>query len=193
LLLRRTISYIHLAIFVFANRQQLQQQLDAFLAEQTISGLAIELRPTIALSQKICFVFSGQGPQWWAMGRQLYESEPVFTEWIQLIDNEMTKINNGEWRLLEELIEKKNDQESRINDTNIAQPTLFAIQVALAALLVSWNIYPSTIVSHSAGDQAAAFVAGRLSLVEAVRVVYHRSRLQNRNTRQGGRMLAVSM
>ncbi|CAF4156406.1 unnamed protein product, partial [Adineta steineri] len=193
LLLRRTISYTHLAIFVFANRQQLQQQLDAFLVEQTISGLAIELRPTIALSEKICFVFSGQGPQWWAMGRQLYASEPVFTQWIQLIDNEMTKINNGEWRLLEELIEKKNEQESRINDTNIAQPTLFAIQVALAALLVSWNTYPTTIVSHSAGDQAAAFVAGRLTLQEAVRIVYHRSRLQNRNTRQGGRMLAVSM
>ncbi|CAF1391541.1 unnamed protein product [Adineta steineri] len=193
LLLRRTISYIHLTIFVFANRQQLQQQLDAFLAEQTISGLAIELRPTIPLSQKICFVFSGQGPQWWAMGRQLYESEPVFTQWIQLIDNEMTKINNGEWRLLEELIEKKNEQESRINDTNIAQPTLFAIQVALAALLVSWNIYPSTIVSQSAGDQAAAFVAGRLTLQEAVRIVYHRSSLQNRNTRQGGCMLAISM
>ncbi|CAF4386637.1 unnamed protein product, partial [Adineta steineri] len=60
LLLRRTINYIHLAIFVFANRQQLQQQLDTFLAEQTISGLAVELRPTISLA-KICFVFSGQG------------------------------------------------------------------------------------------------------------------------------------
>ncbi|CAF4091883.1 unnamed protein product [Adineta steineri] len=83
----------------------------------------------------------------------------------------MTKINNGEWRLLEELIEKKNEQESRINDTNIAQPPLFAIQVALAALLVSWNIYPSFIISHSAGDEAAAFVADRLSLVEAVRIL----------------------
>ncbi|CAF1086081.1 unnamed protein product [Adineta steineri] len=127
------------------------------------------------------------------MGRQLYESEPVFTRWIQLIDAEMTKINNGEWRLLEELIDKKSEHESRINDTNIAQPALFAIQVGLAALLVSWNIYPSTIVSHSAGDQAAAFVGGRLTLQEAVRIVYHRSRLHNRNTRQGGRMLAVSM
>ncbi|CAF1589446.1 unnamed protein product [Adineta steineri] len=82
----------------------------------------------------------------------------------------MTKINNGEWRLLEELIEKKNEQESRMNDTNIAQPTLFAIQVALTALLVSWHIYPSSIVSHSAGDQAAAFVAGRLTLEETVRI-----------------------
>ncbi|CAF1230331.1 unnamed protein product [Adineta steineri] len=83
----------------------------------------------------------------------------------------MTKINNGEWRLLEELIEKKNEQESRINDTNIAQPPLFATQVTLAALLFSWNIYPSFIISHSAGDEAAAFVAGRLSLVEAVRIL----------------------
>ncbi|CAF1107714.1 unnamed protein product [Adineta steineri] len=83
----------------------------------------------------------------------------------------MTKINNGEWRLLEELVEKKTEQESRINDTNIAQPLLFAIQVALSASLVSWNIYPSFIISHSAGDEAAAFVADRLSLKETVRIL----------------------
>ncbi|CAF1503497.1 unnamed protein product, partial [Adineta steineri] len=83
----------------------------------------------------------------------------------------MTKINNGEWRLLEELIEKKNEQESRINDTNIAQPALFAIQVVLTASLVSWHIYPSFIISHSGGDQAAAFVVDRLNLEETVRML----------------------
>ncbi|CAF4113993.1 unnamed protein product [Adineta steineri] len=176
LLLKRTISHAHLAIFVFADIKQLQEQINAFLVEETLSGLSISVRPTISLA-KICFVFSGQGPQWWAMGRQLYEIEPVFTRWIQLIDAEMMKINNGEWRLLEELIGKTSEDESRINDTNIAQPALFVIQVGFAALLVSWNIYPSTIVSHSVGDQAAAFVAGRLTLQEAVRIVYHRSRL----------------
>ncbi|CAF1506404.1 unnamed protein product [Adineta steineri] len=98
---------------------------------------------------------NGQHPQWWAMGTQLYESKPLFNKWIILIDGEMTKINN----------------EFRINDINIAQSTLFAIQVALAALLVSWNIYPSSIISHSAGDQAAAFVADRLSLKETVRML----------------------
>ncbi|CAF4225779.1 unnamed protein product, partial [Adineta steineri] len=193
LLLKRTVSYQHSAIFVFLNRQQLKEQINALLTEQASPGLSIISRSTKLLAQKICFVFSRQGPQWWAMGRQLYESEPLFNKWIHLIDAEITKINNGEWRLLEELIKKKNERESRINDTNIAQPTIFAIQVALAALLVSRNIYPSPIISHSAGDQAVAFVAGRLSLEEAVRVVYHRSRLQNCNTRQGGRMLAVSM
>ncbi|CAF0975016.1 unnamed protein product [Adineta steineri] len=122
---------------------------------ETISpDFSIISRPTKSLAQKICFVFSGQGPQWWSMGRQLYESELLFNKWINLIDGEMTKINN----------------ESRINDTNIVQPTLFAIQVAVAALLVSWNIYPSSIISHSAGDQAAAFIADRLSLEETVRM-----------------------
>ncbi|CAF3616502.1 unnamed protein product [Rotaria socialis] len=192
LLLKRTISHTHIATFVFSGRKRLLEQLASFLIQETTSGLSIELRPTVPTS-KLYFVFSGQGPQWWAMGRQLYESEPLFSQWVQRIDSELTKVNNGEWRLLEELIEKKNENESRINDTNIAQPALFAIQVALTALLTSWNIYPSSIISHSAGDQAAAFVAGRLTLEEAVRIVYHRSRLQNRNTRQGGRMLAVSM
>ncbi|CAF1367709.1 unnamed protein product [Adineta steineri] len=147
------------------------KQINAFLTEQASPGLSIISRPTKLLAQKICFVFSGQGQQWWSMGRQLYESEPLFSKWINLIDGEMTKINKGDWRLLEELIEKKNEQESRINDTNIAQPPLFAIQVALAALLVSWNIYPSFIISHSGGDQAAAFVADRLSLKGTVRVL----------------------
>ncbi|CAF1449114.1 unnamed protein product [Adineta steineri] len=106
LLLKRTISYQHLAIFVLLNRQQSQEQINAFLTQQTLAGYSLVQRPQIPLT-KICFVFSSQGPQWWAMGRQLYESEPIFNKWVTLIDGEMTKINNDEWRLLEELIEKK--------------------------------------------------------------------------------------
>ncbi|CAF0867533.1 unnamed protein product [Adineta steineri] len=158
-------------ILIFLSHQQSQEQINAFLTEQASPGFSIISRPIKSLAQKICFVFNGQGPQWWSMGRQLYESEPLFTKWINLIDGEMTKINKGEWRLLEELIEKKTEQESRINDTNIAQSTLFAIQVALSVLPVSWNTYPSFIISHSAGDQAAAFVADRLSLKETVRML----------------------
>ncbi|CAF1578230.1 unnamed protein product [Adineta steineri] len=120
LLLRRTISYIHSAILIFLSHQQFQEQINVFLTEQASPGLSIISRP-----------------QWWAMGRQLYENEPLFNKWIDLIDGEMIKINKGEWRLLEELIEKKNEQGSRINDTDIAQPPLFAIQVALTVSLIS--------------------------------------------------------
>ncbi|CAF4003299.1 unnamed protein product, partial [Rotaria sp. Silwood1] len=75
LLLKRTISYTHSAIFVFLNRQQLQEQINAFLTEQASPSLSTITRPKKSISQKICFVFSRQGPQWWAMGKQLYESE----------------------------------------------------------------------------------------------------------------------
>ncbi|CAF4061606.1 unnamed protein product, partial [Rotaria sordida] len=191
LLLKRTISHEHLAIFVSANRAQLQQQLDLFLQKQSTPGLLVTKRVS-SNCPRICFVFSGQGPQWWAMGRELYSSEPIFRQWIQRINEGFIKINGGEFNLLNEMIEKT-EKESRINDTNIAQPALFAVQVGLAALLVSWHIFPSAIVSHSAGEQAAVFISGRVSLHEAVRIVYNRSRLQHRNTRQGGRMLAVAM
>ncbi|UJR38888.1 hypothetical protein I4U23_031556 [Adineta vaga] len=192
LLLQRTISYKHLAIFVFANLKQLEEQIQSFLHGQTAPGLCITTRPSTS-SSKICFVYSGQGPQWWAMGRQLYESEPLFRYWIELINEELKKVNNNEYCLIEELIWKANENDSRINDTNIAQPSLFAIQVALTALFNSWNIYPSCIVAHSAGEQAAAFVSGRVTLEEAIRIVYYRSTLQNRNTRKGGKMLAIAM
>lgn len=191
LLLKRTISHEHLAIFVSINRAHLQHQIESFLIQKLLSGVHITERPSQS-NCRVCFVFSGQGPQWWGMGRQLYSNEPVYRQWIERIDKQFTVINNSEWCLLQELIEKS-EQESRVNDTNIAQPALFAVQVALAGLLVSWHIFPSAIVSHSAGEQAAAFVSGRVTLEEAVRVVYHRSRLQHRNTRQGGSMLSVGM
>jgi acyl transferase domain-containing protein/NADPH:quinone reductase-like Zn-dependent oxidoreductase len=193
LLLKRTISYPHLAIFISVDRVQLQQQIDAFLAEEAASGLCIIFRPPILPSLKLCFVFSGEDLEWWAMGRQLYKSEPIFSQWIRRIDAELTKVNNGEWHLLHELIETSSESESHINDIAIALPALFAVQVALAALLVSWHIYPSTIVSYGVGEQAAAFVSGRVTLQEALRIVYCQSRLQHRNTAQGGRMLTVSM
>lgn len=193
LLLKRTISYPHLAIFIFVNRIQLQQQIDAFLAEEAASGLSIVFRPPILPSLKLCFVFSGVGFEWWAMGRQLYKSEPIFSHWVRRIDTEFTKVNNNEWHLLHELIEASSESESHMNDITIALPALFAVQVALAALLVSWHIYPSSIVSYGVGEQAAAFVSGRVTLQEALRIVYCQSRLQHRNTGHGSRMLTVSM
>ncbi|CAF1552261.1 unnamed protein product, partial [Didymodactylos carnosus] len=85
------------------------------------------------------------------------------------------------------------DVHSRINDTNIAQPTLFALQVALTALWISWGVYLQVIVGHSAGEIAAVYVKGRVTLTEACQIIYHRSLLPHCNTRQNGRMLAVAM
>ena len=77
-------------------------------------------------------------------------------------------------------------------ETRVAQPANFLLQVALAALFKSLGVAPAAIVGHSVGEVAAAHVAGALDLEDAVRVVYHRSRLQQ-TTAGTGTMLAVGL
>ena len=83
-------------------------------------------------------------------------------------------------------------ERSRINETTIAQPAIFALQVALTRRLAVWGIHPDAVIGHSIGEIAAAHVAGALSLPQAIEVVYHRSQLQERSQLQGG-MAAVGL
>jgi len=87
------------------------------------------------------------------------------------------------WSLLAELTAAEAD--SRLEETEIAQPAIFALQVALAAVWRSWGITPDAVVGHSVGEIAAAHLAGALTLDDAVRVVYHRSRLMQQATGLG--------
>jgi acyl transferase domain-containing protein len=134
------------------------------------------------------FVFTGQGPQWWGMGQQLMEREPVFRQTLEQIDALLRPISG--WSLIEEMT--KDEEGSRINDTDVAQPAIFALQVALAELWASWGIRPSKVIGHSVGEAAAAYVAGIYSLADAVTVIYHRSRLQHQTGGQGA-MFAVGV
>src|SRR5439155_11522946 len=73
---------------------------------------------------------------------------------------------------------------SRLDQIDVIQPTLFAIQVALAARWRSWGIEPAAVVGHSMGEVAAAHVAGVLSLEDAARTICRRSRLLPRTRGQ---------
>jgi acyl transferase domain-containing protein/acyl carrier protein len=142
----------------------------------------------VAQPPKLAFVFSGQGPQWWAMGRQLLESEPVFREMIEKCDALFRRY--ASWSLLAELT--ADESRSRLDQTEIAQPAIFALQVALAALWRSWGIVPEAVVGHSIGEIASAHVGGILSLEDAVRVTFHRGRLMQQATGLG-KMAAVEL
>ena len=122
------------------------------------------------------------------MGRGLLQHDPLFRETVEACDRLFSQRSG--WSLLEELARLEDC--SRINETVVAQPAIFALQVALAERLAAWGIRPEAVVGHSIGEIAAAHVAGALSLPQAVDVVYHRSRLQERARRQGG-MAAVGL
>ncbi len=165
--------------------QDFIEGLQAFLNDEKHPGLSsgkvIAARKSEGVSSgnnivdagpKIVFLFSGQGPQWWAMGRQLMEKEPVFHAAIKKCDALFSR--HADWSLLKELM--ADEEHSRINETHITQPALFALQVGLADLWKSWGIQPSAVIGHSIGEAAAAYTAGVYSLEEAVRIVFHRGR-----------------
>jgi acyl transferase domain-containing protein/acyl carrier protein len=138
--------------------------------------------------QQPVFVFSGMGPQWWGMGRELFEKEPVFQKTAKRVDEIFHSIAG--WSILEEMQAEKSM--SRMAETQIAQPSNFLLQVALFDLLKSWGVEPSAIVGHSVGEVSAAYACGGLSLEDAVKVSYHRSRLQQ-SVAGDGKMLAVGL
>ncbi|MGD8911797.1 MAG: type I polyketide synthase [Candidatus Thiodiazotropha sp.] len=134
------------------------------------------------------FVFSGMGPQWWGMGRELFNSEPIFQKTAKAVDKIFQSLAG--WSILEQM--QAEESESRMEETQVAQPANFLLQVALSELLRSWGVVPSAIVGHSVGEVSAAYISGALSLEDAVCVSYHRSRLQQTAAGQG-KMLAVGI
>ncbi|BBY38314.1 mycocerosic acid synthase [Mycobacterium mantenii] len=139
-------------------------------------------------SPKLAFVCTGMGPQWWKMCRGLLDVYPAFTDSILRSDRELARY--ADWSLIDEL--RADEPGSRMAETDIAQPANFAIQIAIAEQLKQFGVNPDAVIGHSAGEVAAHYLAGVLTFEQAIRVIYHRSRLQQR-TRGLGRMLAVGL
>lgn len=135
------------------------------------------------------FVYTGMGPQWWAMGRELYHGEPVFRAAVEDCDAAFREVAGG-WSVRDELLAA--EQKSNMSDTRVAQTANLMLQVGLTALWESWGIRPAAVVGHSIGEVAAAWAAGALTLEEAATVAFHRSRLQKTVAGQGG-MLALGV
>jgi len=127
-----------------------------------------------APAQPIVFVFTGQGGQWWGMGRALLERDPVFRAEVERFDAVFRTLAG--WSAIEELGRPK--EESRVDETRITQPTIFAVQIGLAARWRAFGVEPAMVLGHSFGEVAAAYVAGALSLEDAAALIWHRGRLQ---------------
>ncbi len=165
--------------------EEMAEALEAFAAGETRPGVTCaEAGPPA----KLAFVYSGQGPQWWAMGRELYEREPVYREKLQECAAILDKI--ADWSLIDELL--ADEAASRINETAITQPAICAQQIALTELWRHWGVVPDAVVGHSVGEIAAAHVAGALDLRQAMRVIFHRGRCMEPASGRG-RMLALGI
>ena len=122
------------------------------------------------------------------MARNLLMYCPAFREVIDSCGREFSRY--GKWSLIEEL--SRSEETSRMQQTHIAQPSLFAIQVGLAAVWKSWGIEPSVVVGHSVGEIAAAYISGSLTFSDACAVAFHRGRTMDLASSRGA-MLAVGL
>jgi malonyl CoA-acyl carrier protein transacylase len=168
-----------LAVVASTSEDALAQLAASDAAGQQFSG---QVAPEHG-APRIAFLFTGQGSQYVGMGRELYETHPVFRE---AFDRCAASLSAHLERPLAEVLYASSAEASPINETSYTQPALFAIEYALAALWRSWGVQPSVLLGHSIGEIVAACVAGVMELDGALRLVAARGRLMQALPKGGG-------
>ncbi len=173
------------AAFVATSAESLHQQMTQYLSDSEASPGPSGHH----LKRRLAFVFSGMGPQWWGMGRELLNSQPVFRERLEAFDTRWQPLAG--WSMLEEM--QAPEGETRIGaDTQVSMAANIALQIALAALWQHWGIVPDVIVGHSVGEVAAAYVSGGINLDQVVQLTHARLQCVEQ-VRGQGTMAAVGM
>ncbi|WP_128382158.1 type I polyketide synthase [Streptomyces cavernae] len=153
----------HRAVVVGTGRDDLLAGLDAVAAgrpdPRVVTGAAGK--------PKVAFVFPGQGAQWAGMGRELWDTSPVFADWMGRCEEALSP--HVDWSLREVVEHGDYDR------VDVLQPVTWAVMVSLAQLWRSYGVEPGAVVGHSQGEIAAAVVAGALSLQDGARIVTLRS------------------
>ncbi len=184
---RRSHHEHRLALLVTDEGADLPSRLASFAAGNP-ADLGASGRRLPAAEARPVFVFTGMGPQWWAMGRELYEQDALFRATLDRCDAIFQRLAG--WSLLEQML--ADEQSSNMARTDIAQPANTFLQIGLLEMWRRAGIEPAAVIGHSAGEVAAAYAAGRFTLEQAMLVIYERSRIQAKAAGLG-KMAAVGL
>ncbi len=188
-------SFACRAVVLCHDREEALGVLERKPVDRFVTGqVASENRP-------IVFLFPGQGAQHVDMARELYHGEAVFRrEFDRCVELLQPYLNfdlcAAVYPSLDPNLEggdeeRKKELSARLEQTEVTQPALFAVEYALAQLWMSWGIQPAAMIGHSVGEYVAACLAGVFSLKDALCLVALRGRLLQQT--ETGAMLAVML
>jgi acyl transferase domain-containing protein/thioesterase domain-containing protein len=141
---------------------------------------------------EVVFMFPGGGAQYPNMARDLYETEPVFAEWMDKGLAILATLTEEDIRSLWLPKEgREADAAERLRRPSLQLPLILIVEIALARLWESWGVRPAALIGHSMGENAAACIAGVMTLEGVIGLVHLRGKLFD--TVPAGGMLAVSL
>jgi amino acid adenylation domain-containing protein len=165
---------------------------EAISALTTRDRKRVQSRLRLNEDPAVYFLFPGQGSQHANMGREIYESEPIFREAVNRCAAILEPHLGCDLRqLLYPADGASEEAKRRVTDTIIAQPAIFTIEYALAQLWMSWGIRPHAMLGHSVGEFVAACLASVFSLEDALGLVAARGRMMQELP--AGGMLSVRL
>ncbi|RRB04983.1 amino acid adenylation domain-containing protein [Larkinella rosea] len=182
---------LHTTRAAFAHRRFLVADAGEELTEKLRATAAGETKSISARPGEVAFMFPGQGAQYLNMGRELYESEPVYQQAIDECAELLNAYLETDIRRIIYPDEANRKAEENLKNTRFTQPALFVTEYALAKLWMSWGIEPSLFCGHSIGEFVGAHLAGVFSLADALKLITIRGRLVSEMPR--GSMLSVRM
>lgn len=180
--------FTHRLAVVGASPAELRDGLSAFMQGDERSSVVYGQVPRAQQRPKLAFLFTGQGAQYVNMGRELYQTEPVFRQTIDRCDELFQKESGTS--LYSVLYPGPEQNRTLIDQTAYTQPALFALEYALAQLWLGWGLQPDYVMGHSVGEYVAACVAGVFSLEAGLALIAARGRLMQALP-ENGEMLAV--
>jgi acyl transferase domain-containing protein/thioesterase domain-containing protein/acyl carrier protein len=138
------------------------------------------------------FMFPGGGAQYAGMARDLYETEPVFAEWmdrgLEILQPKLDYDIRALWLPEADALA---DADETLKKPSVQLPLIMITEYALAQLWMSWGVQPAALVGHSMGENTAACVAGVMSFEDCIGLVHLRGTLFD--TVAAGGMLSVAL